>query len=62
MSQLNVPLNLEAVKDEVSFREFLTLANQELEDSLSRIRGSREESEQLLEQIEEVLSNLRGRE
>ena len=61
MSQLNVPINLESVKDDVSFREFLALANQELENSLSRIRGSREESEQLLEQIEEVLANLRGR-
>lgn len=61
MSQLNVPINLETVKDDVSFQEFLSLANQELEDALSRIRGSREESEQLLEQIEAVMSTLRGR-
>lgn len=59
MSQWNVPLNLEAVKDDVSFREFLHLANRELEDSLTRIRGAREESDQLLEQIEEVTSKLR---
>lgn len=62
MSQLNVPINLESIKDEVGFREFLHLANQELEDSLTRIRRSREESDQLLEQIEEVTSKLRGRE
>lgn len=61
MSQLNVPINLESVKDDVSFREFLQLANQELETSLSRIRGSREESEHLLEQIEELNAKLRGR-
>lgn len=61
MSQLNVPINLESVKDDVSFREFLHLANQELENSLTRIRSSREESDQLLQQIEEVMSKLRGR-
>lgn len=61
MSQLNVPINLESVKDDVSFREFLQLANQELETSLNRIRGSREESEHLLEQIEGVMAKLRRR-
>ena len=61
MSQLNVPINLESVKDDVSFREFLYLANQELENSLTRIRSSREESDQLLQQIEEVMAKLQGR-
>jgi hypothetical protein len=61
MSHPKIPSTLDAVKDEVSFREFLRMANQELEVSLTRIQCSREESEQLLEQIEAVMSTLRGR-
>jgi hypothetical protein len=61
MSHPKIPSALDAVKDEVRFREFLRMANQELEVSLTRIQCSREESEQLLEQIEAVMSTLRGR-
>lgn len=60
MSEVNFPINLDAVKDDVSAQEFLRLANQELETSLNRIQRSREESDQLLEQIEVITSKLRG--
>ncbi len=60
MSEVNFPINFEAVKDDASAQEFLRLANQELETSLNRIQRSREESDQLLEQIEVVTSKLRG--
>ena len=52
-----LPLNKE---DESSLRELIRMANAELEGSLERIQKSREESDRLAAQIEEVMSKLRA--
>lgn len=47
-------------EDENGFREFLRLANAEIEASLDRIQKSKEESDRLAVLIEEVMSKLRA--
>ncbi len=66
MSEQNKPTSSEAAfpislekEDENSIREFLHLANAEIEASLKRIQSAREVSERLAVQIEEVMSKLR---
>jgi hypothetical protein len=67
MSEQNKPSSAESIfpvplkqEDEDSLREYLRLANAEIEASLKRIQSSREESDRLAAQIEEVMSKLRA--
>lgn len=53
------PISLEK-EDENSIGELLRLANAEIEASLKRIQSSREESDRLAAQIEEIMSKLRA--
>lgn len=58
-SESTFPFSLDK-EDENSLRELLRMANAELEASLKRIQKSREVSDRLAAQIEEVMSKLRA--
>lgn len=67
MSEQNKSTSTESIfsfplkqEDENSLRECLQLANAEIEACLKRIQSSREESDKLAAQIEEVMSKLRA--
>ena len=57
-SEPALPLSL-LNEDENSLRDVLRMANAEIEASLKRIQSSREESDRLADQTEEVMNKLR---